>query len=75
MYLYLRLMKRSGPDSYSGAEQEALRVLLQTSPGVQNVKTLERHLKGGYAVTLDVEGERRGDLADHLSSHDLMLVM
>jgi hypothetical protein len=75
MHLYLRLMKRDGPSSYSGPEQAELHSLLKASPGVRNVKSVERHLKGGYAVALDVEDAQRGELADHLSAHGLMLVM
>jgi hypothetical protein len=75
MYLYLRLMKRDGPDSYSDSEQLALGSLLKTSPGVQDVKSVERHPRGGYAAILEVDSERRGELADHVSSHGLMLVM
>ncbi len=68
-------MKRDEANSYSASEQAALRSLLEASAGVNEVKSFERHLKGGYAVTLNVEPERRGELADHLSSHGLMLVM
>lgn len=75
MHLYLRLMKRDEENSYSASEQAALRSLLEASAGVHEMKTLERHLKGGYAVTMNVEHERRGDLADHLSSRGLVLVM
>jgi hypothetical protein len=75
MHLYLRLMKRDGPDSYSASEQLVLGSFLKTSPGVQEVKSVERHPKGGYAAVLDVDSERRGELADHVSSHGLMMVM
>jgi hypothetical protein len=68
-------MKRDEPDAYSDSEQATLRSLLEVSPCVHKVKTFEKHRKGGYAVTLDIEGEQRGQLADYLSSHGLMLVL
>jgi hypothetical protein len=68
-------MKRTEANSYSETEQRALRALLEASPGVRKVNSLEKHLKGGYAVALDVDGAQRGELADHLSSNGLMLVM
>jgi hypothetical protein len=68
-------MKRSVSYTYSESEQDALRTFLQTGPGVLAVKTIERHLKGGYAVTLDVEAGAHAPLSDYVSSNDLMLVL
>ena len=75
MHLYLRLMKRSDANTYSESEQETLRSFLLSGPGVLSVKTIERHLKGGYAVALDVEANAPGPLSEYVSSNDLMLVV
>ena len=68
-------MKRSDANTYSESEQEALRRFLLNGPGVLNVKEIERHPKGGYAVTLDVEVNAPGPLSEYVSSNDLMLVL
>jgi hypothetical protein len=75
MHLYIRLMKRYEPDTYSSVEQEVLQAFLAAAPGVQIVKTLERDSKGGYSVTLDVEPSEIESLSEHVSSHGFMLVM
>jgi|APAra7269096613_1048513.scaffolds.fasta_scaffold04328_10 hypothetical protein len=75
MHLYLRLMKRSAENTYSESEQADLRSFLSGGPGVLVVKTIERHLRGGYAVALDVEDHAPGPLSDYVSSIDLMLVL
>lgn len=75
MHFYLRVMKRHEPDTYSALEQEALRKLLEDAPGVLAVKALERHQRGGYAVTLDVEPGTAERLSEYVSSNDLMLVI
>lgn len=75
MHLYLRLMKRSEANTYSESEQADLRSFLLGRPGVLAVKKIERHLKGGYVVVLDVEVHASGPLSDYVSSNDLMLVL
>ena len=73
MQLYLRLL----PDetlTYSDAEQAALRDCLTTTPGIAEVKRIERHPKGGYAVFI----ERTGDLAptlEHLAARGYRAVL
>lgn len=68
-------MRRSDANTYSESEQETLRSLLLSGPGVLSVMTIERHLKGGYAVALDVEANATGPLSEYISSNDLMLVV
>ena len=75
MHLYLRLMNRAGPTVYSAEGEAALRLLLERAPGVQLVKTIDRHLKGGYKVTLEVEQSSVGALSEHLDSNGLMLAL
>jgi hypothetical protein len=66
MRLYLRLLL-DGVETYSDAEQAALRECLTTTPGITLVKRIERHPRGGYAVFI----ERTGDLVltlEHLTT-------
>jgi hypothetical protein len=69
------MMKRSDSNTYSDSELDTLRTFLQIGPGVLAVKAIERHPKGGYAVTLDVESGAPGPLSGYVSSNDLMLVL
>ena len=75
MHLYLRLMSREKSDSYSSSEQQALKTFLTAAPEVMEVKTIERHIKGGYAVSLEVEPGSFETLSERVSSHGLMLVL
>jgi len=74
MHLYLRLLKSSSAESYSVQEEQSLRKVLAEAPGVERVKLVERHIKGGYAVTLDVVKESLDQLIEYLPAHDLRSV-
>jgi hypothetical protein len=65
MHLYLRIILDSGPESYSTAEEQQLRDCLTSAPGVETVKEIKRHPRGGYSVTM----ERTGDTIDPLISY------
>ena len=56
MHLFTRILK--GEHDYSKDEWWGLCDLLGTCPGVERVKLLERHRKGGYAVTMDVDSDQ-----------------
>lgn len=53
--LYARLLRRKGVETYADADVDELRQLLARDLGVVKLKTIERHPKGGYGVTLDLE--------------------
>ena len=56
MHLYLRIIRNQGPESYTIAEERELRAGLSLAPGLDLVKELQRHPRGGYAVTLERTG-------------------
>lgn len=52
MHLYLRLVKAGLV--YSEEERVSVLRILEGAPGVECVNLVERHLNGGYSVTLEV---------------------
>jgi len=67
MHLYLRLLRSSAHD-YSDVEQQTLRELLEAGPGIERVKEISRHPKGGYRVTMDIVRESLDDLVLYIPS-------
>ncbi len=55
MHLYTQIMKREL--DYSEGEWSGLCDQLGACPGVMRVKLVERHRKGGYAATMEVDRE------------------
>lgn len=72
MHLYLRLLKPVL--SYTEEEKVTLVTIMASAPGVERIKLVERHTKGGYAVTLDVARESLDALAEYLSANGLQSV-
>jgi divalent metal cation (Fe/Co/Zn/Cd) transporter len=60
--MYLRVIHEMLQDSRD-AEQR-LRACISSAPGVTRVIKIEAHVRGGYAVLVDVDGE-----LDELISH------
>ena len=69
MHIYLRLLREQGTETYSNAEKEQVHACLSKAPGVEKVKEIKRHTKGGYAVTLEAAKESTEALLDYVSSH------
>jgi divalent metal cation (Fe/Co/Zn/Cd) transporter len=72
MHLYLRLLRDETEEEYSDAERQHLRDLLIAAPGVQRVKGIKRHPRGGYEVTLDVNRESLKSLFEYIPAQGLM---
>jgi len=72
MHLYLRLLKPVL--SYTEEEKLALAGVMASAPGVEQVKLVERHAKGGYAVTLDIARESVDALVEYLPANGLQPV-
>ena len=75
MHLYLRLLKENGTESYSDEERQHIHDLLSNVPSVATVQGIQRHQKGGYAITLDVSRESLDALIEYISAHGFMLVL
>jgi hypothetical protein len=68
----LRLLK---PElCYSNEEAQDLAKVMSGAPGVERVKLVERHAKGGYAVTLDIDRESLDSLIEYLPANGLQSV-
>jgi hypothetical protein len=72
MHLYLRLLRAETEEEYSDDERQHLHDLLSVAPGVQRVKGVKRHPRGGYDVTLDVNRESLDALFEYLPAQGLM---
>ena len=75
MHIYLRLIRETGGESYSDAETREIRECVSAAPGVQKVKQISRHHKGGYAVTVEAAKESVDALIEHVSSRGFRLVI
>jgi hypothetical protein len=75
MHIYLRLLQKTGIESYSASEKQYLFDLLSNAPEVEHVKEVQRHNKGGYAVTLKVSQKSLDELIEFISSRGLLAVM
>jgi len=53
MHLYVRIILDGGPESSSEGEEQRLRECVRSAPGVEAVKEITKHVKGGYSATLE----------------------
>jgi len=72
MHLYLRLLKPVL--NYTEEEKAAVTRVMGSAPGVERVKLVERHPKGGYAVTVDITRESLDALVEYLPANGLQSV-
>jgi hypothetical protein len=74
MHLYLRIILDSRPESYSSAEEQQLRDSVASMPGVETVKEVKKHPKGGYSVTLERSGGTDEEIISRLTSSGYRIV-
>jgi len=74
MHLYLRVILDSSPASYSSAEEQQLRECVASAPGVESVKEVKKHVKGGYSVTLERSGSTDEEIISRLTSSGYRIV-
>jgi 3-methyladenine DNA glycosylase/8-oxoguanine DNA glycosylase len=74
MHLYLRVLLDNGPETYSSAEEQHLRDCVASAPGVEKVKDVTRHVKGGYSVTLSRSGSTDEEIISRLTSFGYRIV-
>ena len=75
MHMYLRLLRQAGNETYSDAEAREVLECISAAPGVEKVKKVSRHLKGGYAVTVEAAKESADALIEHVSARGFLLVI
>jgi hypothetical protein len=75
MRVYVRVLRAAGPETYSTEEEQQLRDCVTSAPGVEQVARIEKHVKGGYAVTLEQSGETLDDFSAWLTSAGYCLVV
>ena len=73
MHLYLRLLKDKL--KYNDDEVVELKDVVLDGPGVERVKLIEQHIKGGYTVTLDISKDSLEGFFEYLSRHQLTPVL
>jgi len=67
MHIYLRTILENEPHLYSVMEQQRLRECVSSAPGVETVKEIKRHVKGGYSVTIEADRNMIDQIVSHLS--------
>jgi hypothetical protein len=75
MHIYLRIIHDAWPESYSAAEQQQLRDCLGAAPGIETIKELKQHPRGGYSVTMDRKDDNTDVLISHITSHGYRVVI
>ena len=75
MHQYVRLMRRPGANTSSDDERSQIIELLKSAPGVERIKIVERHPRGGYSVTFDRSNESVDDFILMFEQHDWMAGM
>lgn len=71
--MYLRLLKSDLPDSE--AQRLAIQRIVAGAPGVIELKTIEPHPKGGYAVICDIEPSAMDDVIEYLAAQGVRLLI
>jgi len=74
MHLYLRLLVEAPVELDPARSKLRLHGILLAAPGIERIKQIEPHRKGGHAVTLDVDQARLDELMAHLTELRLMSV-
>lgn len=75
MHQYVRLMRRQSANTYSDDERCQIIELLKATPGMERIKMVERHPRGGYSVTFYHSNESIDDLILMLEQHGWMAAM
>ncbi len=66
-HLGLRLLADVSVDNYMPDEEARLRDMLLRTRGVERIKAIERHPRGGYTVLLDIELDLTGSILESIS--------
>lgn len=74
MKQYHRLMRRQTSTEHTDAERRELLQVLSSGPGVEHVKIIEVHPKGGYRTTFDLAPESIDAFISYLDDNDWMSV-
>lgn len=69
MHQYLRLIRETQPTDYTSIGLQQLQTCLAAAPGVETIKTVELHPKGGFSVTFESSGDPCYPVIEHLLSH------
>ena len=69
MHQYLRLIREIESADSPSDEMRKLQAWLATAPGVETIKKVERHPKGGYSVTFECSSDVIDPMIEHVLSH------
>jgi hypothetical protein len=75
MHLYLRIVLDAKSEDYSDEEVERLRECVRSAPGIETVKEIKRHVRGGFSVTAERVGDTVDEIISHLSSSGYQIVI
>jgi hypothetical protein len=75
MHTYLRIILEDASESYSPLEEQRLRECIASAPGVERVKEIKKHVRGGYSVTFERSGSADEQLFSFLTSSGYRLVI
>ncbi len=74
MHVCLQVLTANLPHDYSPQEEEKVRSCVASAPGVERLKTISRHPKGGYSVTMDHVGAPFDPMFEHIQRGGYLLV-
>jgi hypothetical protein len=75
MHLFLRVMPRDAVPEGDPHLIEMLRACIEGAPGINNVDTIERHSRGGYAVSADREENLPREIDEYFEKSAFMIVI
>lgn len=75
MHQYLWLIHVNDLGETRAEELRQLRACLDSAPGMESIKTIERHPRGGVSVTFEHSCDQFDSLIDYLLSHGYQPVL
>lgn len=74
MHMNMRIIHEGHSESYSASEEQQLRECVSSAPGVAAVTEIQRHVRGGYSVSVDRDGTV-DELLAHIQAAGYRLVL
>ena len=72
---YLRLLTRDAEMEAAPDLEQCIKEFVTEAPGINGVKSIEPHGRGGFSVIIDRDDELPDEFAAHFQDSDYLLVI